>query len=94
MAASPPSAPSPVPSPVRPPHIHPERERGATAHPETDKQDLLLGWWRPLPLGVGGGWHARGRVGEGAAGAVSPLPAGAWVGDGRGAGGEGALRYE
>jgi len=28
------TAPSPVPSPVRPPHSHPERERGATTLPE------------------------------------------------------------
>jgi hypothetical protein len=29
---------------------------------------LLGGWWRPLPLGVEGRGHARGRDGEGAGG--------------------------
>jgi hypothetical protein len=33
-----------------------------------------FGRWRPLPLGVGGGRHARGRVGEGAAGRTPPVP--------------------
>src|SRR5262249_41752131 len=60
------SAPSPGPSPVRPPRTHPERERGAPSQDEEVSGCLFLRWWRPLPLGAGGWRNARGRIEEGA----------------------------
>jgi hypothetical protein len=62
---------SPDPSPVRPP-THPPRTGEGRQHPSPKEASFSLGRWRPLPLGAGGGRHARGRVGEGADGRTAP----------------------
>jgi len=59
---------SPDPSPVRPPHTLPERERGATTQSQKqqgDSEAVVSGRGRPLPLGEGGGGTRGGGTGRG-----------------------------
>jgi len=57
----------PLPRPLsRASATHPPRTGEGRPHPSPKEASFSLGRWRPLPLGAGGGRHARGRVGEGA----------------------------
>src|SRR6185369_9864960 len=71
-ASRPPGPSPPTPLPCVPPHTLPERERGATSQPQKQPKqpggwNLVFGWGRPLPLGVGGGGTRGGGSGRGRA---------------------------